>query len=148
MLWLLRHAEAAEGRPDEARPLTTRGIHQAEIAGIAMQRLGIHLDTCLSSPKRRSVETAALACQPLGLEVVTEPALAGADWDGERLAAGHGDALLVGHNPSMSDALRHLTGARVQMKKGGLAAVRHGELVLLMTPAELGMIAGIPETDG
>ncbi len=147
MLWLLRHAEAADGRPDESRPLTARGIRQAEIAGIAMQRLGIHLDTCLSSPKRRSMETAELACRPLELEVVAEPALAGADWDGERLAAGHGDTLLVGHNPSMSEALRDLTGARAQMKKGGLAAVRRGELVVLMTPAELGMIAGIPETD-
>ena len=147
MLWLLRHAEAAEGRPDEARPLTTRGIRQAEIAGIAMQRLGIHLDTCLSSPKRRTMETAALACEPLGLEILAEPALAGPDWDGEQLAAGQGDVLLVGHNPSMSDALRALTGARVQMKKGGLAAVRRGELVVLMTPNELGMIAGTPETD-
>jgi phosphohistidine phosphatase len=77
MLWLLRHAEAAEGRPDEARPLTPRGLEQARTAGAALRRLGVHLDACLSSPKRRAIETAQLACEPLGVAVTTERALAG-----------------------------------------------------------------------
>ncbi len=147
MLWLLRHADAAEGHPDEARPLTPRGIRQAEVAGVAMKRLGIPIDTCLSSPKRRTMETAALACRPLGVEILTEPALAGSDWDATELAAGHGEVMLVGHNPTISTALRDLTGARVHMRKGGLAGVERGELVVLMTAAELGIIADIPETD-
>ena len=142
MLWLLRHAEAAEGRPDEARPLTPRGLEQARIAGHALRRLGIHLDTCLSSPKRRAMETAQLACEPLALEVVTEPALAGSSYDPERLAAGQGDVMLVGHNPHMSTVLRHMTGANVHLRKGGIAAVQRGELVVLLTPRELAAIAG------
>ncbi len=36
MLWLLRHAEAADGTPDDDRPLTERGIMQAEDAGQAL----------------------------------------------------------------------------------------------------------------
>ncbi len=147
MIWLLRHADAARGRPDEARPLTALGIRQAERAGLAMQRLGIRIDTCLSSPKRRTMETAALACRALGVDIVEEPALAGEDWDAMRLAAGHGEVLLVGHSPSISTALRELTGARAQMRKGGLAGVEQAELRVLMTPAELAMIAGITETD-
>jgi phosphohistidine phosphatase len=142
MLWLLRHAEAAEGRPDEARPLTPRGLEQARIAGAALARLGVHLDACLSSPKRRAIETAQLACEQLGLEVITEPALAGSGYDPERLAAGLGDVMIVGHNPAMSTALRDMTGARVEFRKGGIAAVRRGELLLLMTPAELTAIVG------
>lgn len=145
MLWLLRHAEAAEGRPDEARPLTPRGIEQARIAGAALARLGVHLDTCLSSPKRRAMETAELACEPLNVEVVTEPALAGSRYDPEQLAAGQGNVMLVGHNPSISEALSGLTGARVDMRKGGVAAVRRGELIVLMRPAELAGIAGVTE---
>ena len=35
-----------------------------------------------------------------------------------------------------------MTGARVHMRKGGLAAVERGELVVLMTPTELAAIAG------
>lgn len=143
MLWLLRHAEAAEGHPDEARPLTPRGIEQARIAGVALARLGVKLDVCLSSPKRRAMETAQLACEPLGVEIVTEAAIAGSTYDPERLAAGLGNAMLVGHNPSMSDVLHDMTGARVRLRKGGIAAVKGGELMLLMTPTELAAIAGV-----
>jgi phosphohistidine phosphatase len=142
MLWLLRHAEAADGHPDEARPLTPRGIEQARIAGLALARLGVKLDSCLSSPKRRAMETAQLACEPLGVEIVTEPAIAGSDYDPERLAAGLDSVMLVGHNPSMSTVLHDMTGARVRLRKGGIAAVRRGELILLMTPTELAAIAG------
>src|SRR5579875_407989 len=143
MLWLLRHAEAADGRPDEARPLTPRGIHQARAAGLALARLGVSFDTCLTSPKRRALETARLACQALGLEPITEPALAGGSYNPERLAAGFDEVLLVGHNPTISIALGDLTGARVSLRKAGLAAVRRGELVLLLTPRELFAIAGV-----
>ncbi len=142
MLWLLRHADAAQGGPDEARPLTSRGIQEARTAGAAIARLGIHIDVCLSSPKRRALETAEHACQPLGVDIVTEPALSRSGYDPERLAAGHGDALLVGHNPAISLALGNVTGARVHMRKGGLAGVESGELVVLMTPRELSAIAG------
>jgi phosphohistidine phosphatase len=145
MLWLLRHAHAAEGEPDAGRPLTPRGVEQARAAGAAMARLGIHIDTCLSSPKLRALETGRYACDPLGVEVVSEPALAGAGFDPERLAAGHGEVLLVGHDPSISSALHDLTGARVHMRKGGLAGVKGGELVVLMTPTEMEAIAGMWE---
>ncbi len=143
MLWFLRHAEAAEGHPDEARPLTPRGIEQARIAGLALARLGIKLDACLSSPKRRAIETAELACEPLGVEIITEGQIAASSYDPERLAAGLDEAMLVGHNPSMSNALRDLTGARVRLRKGGIAAVQRGELILLMTPTQLAAIAGV-----
>ena len=143
MLWLLRHAEAAEGRPDEARPLTPRGIEQARTAGLALARLGVQIESCLSSPKRRAMETAKLACEPLGVEISTESQLSGAMYDPERLAAGLGETMLVGHNPSMSNVLRDMTGARAHLRKGGIAAVQRGELILLMTPTELAAIAGV-----
>ncbi len=88
------------------------------------------------------METARLACEPLGVEIVTEGQLAGSIYDPERLAAGLGETVLVGHNPSISNVLRDMTGARVHLRKGGIAAVQRGELVLLMTPNELAAIAG------
>jgi phosphohistidine phosphatase len=89
------------------------------------------------------METAQLACEPLGIEIVTESQIAGSTYDPERLAAGLGNAMLVGHNPSMSDVLHDMTGARVRLRKGGIAAVKGGELMLLMTPTELAAIAGV-----
>jgi phosphohistidine phosphatase len=145
MLWLLRHAEAADGRPDEARPLTARGRRDARATGIAMARLGIRLDACLSSPKRRALETAELACEPLGVEVVAEPALAGFRYEPQRLAAGLGEVLLVGHNPAISSVLRDLTGARVHMRKAGIAGIDGDELVVLLRPGEISAVADSAE---
>ena len=50
--------------------------------------------------------------------------------------------LLVGHDPDFSMAVHSLTGARVRMKKGGLAGIEKGELRVLLRPAELTRIAG------
>jgi phosphohistidine phosphatase len=145
MLWLLRHADAADGSPDESRPLTERGVRQAQEAGQALARLGIHLDNCLSSPKLRAAQTARLACEPLGVEVTMEPQLAGGPFDAEELVAGLGDTMLVGHDPSISLSLHDMTGVHTRMKKGGLAGIEKGELLVLLRPAELTAIAGSRE---
>jgi phosphohistidine phosphatase len=141
MLWLLRHGEAAEGMPDDQRPLTERGIRQAQAAGRALAHLGEHIDICLTSPKLRALQTAERACEPLGMEVRIERALAGDPVDVRQLTAGLGDVLLVGHDPSFSHLVHELTGARTRLKKGGLAGIAEDELVVLLRPAELQAIA-------
>jgi phosphohistidine phosphatase len=142
MLWLLRHAEAADGAPDDERPLTERGVTQAQDAGDALARLGVSIDACLSSPKLRAVQTAQYACAPLGLDVTVERRLSGEPFDANDLVAGLGDVLLVGHDPSFTLTLHDLTGAQARMKKGGLAAIAKGELVALLRPVDLSAIAG------
>jgi phosphohistidine phosphatase len=146
MLWLLRHAEAADGLPDDDRPLTERGVYQAQAAGRALARLGVSIDTCLSSPKRRSVQTAQLACEPLGAPVTIEPALSGEPFDVRELTDGLGEVMLVGHDPSFSITLHDLTGVQARMKKGGLAAIEKGELIILVRPRELEVMADIEAT--
>jgi phosphohistidine phosphatase len=141
MLWLLRHAEAADGVPDDERPLTDRGIRQAEAVGHALETLGVTIGVCLSSPKLRALQTAQLACAPLGVEVVVDRRLAGEPFDVDELTAGLDDVLLVGHDPSFTLTLHDLTGAQARMKKGGLAGIAKGELVVLMRPSELAAIA-------
>ena len=142
MLWLLRHADAADGTPDDERPLTERGVMQAQDAGRAMAALGITVDTCLSSPKLRAMQTAQYVCASLGVEVTVDSRLAGEPFDADGLVAGLGDTLLVGHDPSFTLTLHDLTGAQARMKKGGLAGIAKGELMVLMRPAELSAIAG------
>ena len=142
MLWLLRHAEAADGHPDDERPLTERGITQATDAGLALEALGTRIDACLSSPKVRARQTAELACAPLGIEVSIEQRLSGEPFDAYELVAGLGDVLLVGHDPSFTLTLHDLTGTQARMKKGGLDGIAKGELCVLMRPSELSAIAG------
>jgi phosphohistidine phosphatase len=143
VLWLLRHGDAADGSPDAERPLTKKGERQSRAAGLALKRLGVEIDACLTSPMVRAADTAKLACEPLGIDPQHEPKLSGGPFDGEALAAGLGDeVLLVGHDPDFSMAVHDLTGAQVRMKKGGLAGVEKGELKTLLRPDELAAIAG------
>ena len=142
MIWLLRHGDAEDGTPDAQRPLTEKGRGQARAVGAAMKALGVELDACLTSPKVRAADTARIACEVLGVEPQLEPKLSGGPFDAEALAAGLGDdVLLVGHDPDFSMAVHSLTGAQVRMKKGGLAGVDKGELMLLLRPRELKRIA-------
>ena len=143
MIWLLRHgdAEHVEGKPDAARELTAKGRRQSRDAGLALAALGVELDACLSSPKIRARDTAELACEPLGVEVELDDRLAGGDFDPLELAAGRSDVMLVGHAPDLPSAIAYVTGSRVKLKKGGLAALDDHVLHLLLRPKELREIA-------
>ena len=71
------------------------------------------------------------------MEVSVDRRLSGEPFDVDELTAGLDDVMLVGHDPSFSLTLHDLTGAQARMKKGGLAAIHKGELVVLLRPSEL-----------
>jgi phosphohistidine phosphatase len=142
-LLLLRHGDAENGDGDDAaRRLTAKGEAQAVAAGRALAALGIAVDACLTSTRVRAVETARLACEWLGVDPEPCEELRGGPFDGLGLAAGRPSVLLVGHEPDFSAEVARLTGAKVTMKKGGLAIVDGGTLLALLRPAELAAIAG------
>ena len=151
-LWLLRHGEAVphESKPDFERELTPRGERQSVAAGEALARLGVEFAACYTSPLVRARETAELACKQLNVTPEERRDL-GKEFDVETvrdLLAGHDDGqrvLVVGHNPAFAQAVLDLTGARIDLKKGGIAAVRvsqgRGELLALLRPRELESLA-------
>ena len=110
-------------------------------AGRALVTLGAEIDACLASPRVRAAATARLACEPLGIEAEAAAELHGGDFDALALAAGRGDVLLVGHEPDLSNEVARLTGARVKMRKGGLAIVDDSTLVALLRPTDLAALA-------
>jgi phosphohistidine phosphatase len=152
-LWLLRHGT----RRDADRRLTERGERQARAAGVALAKLGVKFDAILYSPKVRASQTAELAAEAWSAQqrkrLREHPPLAGgfdAQQALEALAGvpPAGCVLLVGHEPDLSSLAAELTGGRLDLKKGGVAALRldgpSGELVVLLRPRELGLIAGVP----
>jgi phosphohistidine phosphatase len=143
VVWLLRHGDAEDGagKPDADRELTEKGERQSIAAGQALKKLGVKLDVCLTSPKVRAKKTADLACQPLDCPVEEDDRLAGGDFDPLELAAGRGEVMLVGHEPDFSSAIALVTGSRVKMKKGGIAAFDDHTLHVLMRPRDLREIA-------
>ena len=147
-LWFLRHGEAEphDARPDPDRRLTERGEKQSRAAGRALAALGLSFQLVVTSPRVRSLDTARLACEALGCEPVADERL-GSGFDVEdalELAAAAGEAkrlLFVGHNPDFVQIVSDVTGATIDLKKGGVAAVRlhgrRGELIALLRPREL-----------
>jgi phosphohistidine phosphatase len=125
MIWLLRHGEAEDAaeKEDALRELTEEGQRQAFLAGLAMRRLGVKLDACVTSPRVRARQTAQLACKALKTPVQIDERLGGGDFDPLELADGRGEVLLVGHEPDLSAAIEAQTGSLVEMEKGGLAAI-------------------------
>lgn len=142
MIYLLRHGVAERSNGEDAkRRLTAEGERQSEAAGRALATLAAPIEACLTSPKLRAAETARLACQALGVEPEVAAELSGGDFDGPHLAAGRGEVLLVGHEPSFSNEIARLTGAKVKLRKGGLAIVDGNTLLALLGPRELAAIA-------
>ncbi len=152
-LWLLRHGEAEPHgvRADFERQLTEKGRSQAVAAGGAFKRLAVDFGLVLSSPRVRALETAKLACKQIDRKPVTHERLSAGFDSGEAFAllAGqeYGSKLLVvGHEPTFSQVVYDLSGARIEMRKGGVAVVQiessgNNKLVALLRPAELAAIA-------
>jgi phosphohistidine phosphatase len=151
-LWLLRHGDAEPhgARQDADRRLTAKGEKQARTAGEALARLGLEFAAVYTSPRVRARDTANLAAKALKADpMVHQPLSAGFDASEARaLLAAQGDdarVLVVGHEPDFSQTVFDFTGGRVDLKKGGVAAVRvdgtRGELIDLLRPRELEEIA-------
>jgi phosphohistidine phosphatase len=151
-LWLLRHGEAEphDARPDDERRLTDRGRDQARAAGGALAALKVNIHLAFTSPKVRARDTATIACQTLRTEPIEHAPLAAGFVvdDALELVAAAGPeqrVLVVGHEPDFSQVVHDLTGARIDLKKGGIAGVRldgaRGELMVLLRPRELDRIS-------
>jgi len=143
LLYFLRHGDAEEdhAQGDAARRLTPKGERQARAAGEALTAMGAEIDACLTSPKVRAADTARLACEGLQLEPETTDELRGGPFDSLSLTTGRGDVLLVGHEPDFSGEVARLTGARVKLRKGGLAIVDGSTLIALLRPRDLVALA-------
>ncbi len=122
ILW--RHAEAATGEPDTARPLTERGRRQAErMARFLAPRLPAELRVIVS-PARRAQETA----RALGRSFETVERIApgcavaevldAAGWPGSERPV-----LLVGHQPTLGEVASKLVEGRANGWNLGTGAV-------------------------
>jgi phosphohistidine phosphatase SixA len=124
-LFLVRHAEAAPGEPDDLRPLTSAGRDAAR--ALAQRLAGEHPEAVVSSPLLRARETAAVIAEASGIAAETDERLApGATADDLRAAAaGRGETIVaVGHEPDCSEIVLALTGEDVRFPAGAVHEVQ------------------------
>jgi phosphohistidine phosphatase len=122
----------------------------------------VEFEAVLVSPRERALRTAVAAAQAWSSEQrerleIHEPLSAGFDVEQALMVLDRPPThavppdgvdrrlLVVGHEPDLSNVVGGLTGARIDLKKGGLAVVRtegpSGELIALLRPRELALIA-------
>ena len=134
-LFIVRHGIAHDPDPsewpdDDARPLTQSGIDRFEKAARGLGKISGKVDLLFTSSLVRAVQTA---------EILTDKA----DWpqaeelkqlrpetapitllEALRDTAGDNSSVgIVGHEPQLSGLIEALCGARVNLKKGGVARV-------------------------
>lgn len=137
LLYLIRHAEAADTLPDQARPLTARGRHQvALLVSFLARAKSFRPAEVWHSPLVRARETAQVLLRELTLAAPVRemPGLTPDDDPRSLLSALERVAhplALVGHEPHLS-ALASLlvTGSMTPvvfaMKKGATLALERG----------------------
>jgi phosphohistidine phosphatase len=112
-VYLVRHAEAEPGEPDELRTLTPHGRRQAQELAKRFARRGILPEVVLSSPLLRARQTADAIAAGTGVAAEPDERLApGATADDLRAAvAGRGDiVVVVGHQPDCGQIAAAISG--------------------------------------
>jgi phosphohistidine phosphatase len=141
-LHLLRHAHAGDPMrwtaDDASRPLSEKGIRQAERLGRLLASYDEAPDLFITSPKVRAAQTAEIVAKALRAEVVVDGRLAGGLDAGVVTdillvhAAGSERPCIVGHDPDFSELLGELLGlGPVPMRKGAIARVDMGSRELV-----------------
>jgi phosphohistidine phosphatase len=129
-LLIVRHAKAADGSPDELRPLTDGGRELARSVGKQLAADGVKPDAILTSPLLRARQTADEIGRGVGVAVEEDERLApGADEDDVRAAVeGRGEVVVVvGHQPDCGRIAAALSGGpEPKFPPGGVFAVDLG----------------------
>jgi phosphohistidine phosphatase len=154
IVYFLRHANAGERmlspKKDEKRGLDKEGIEQCGYVGRALAALDVQVDAVISSPLKRSTQTAALVGNEMGFEgkLQIEPALRPqatfADFRKLLDKYARMEAIMVvGHNPNLSEFLGQIISpagceAAIELRKGPVAKVElrrsSGSLSWCLTP--------------
>ena len=114
-LFLVRHAKSSHDNPelkDFDRPLNDRGRKDAPAMGQRLHQMGILLDHIISSPSRRTRQTAQLMCEKMAIDFNK------ISWDQSiyrcaskvlrerifKIDDSYNSVMIFGHNPAITSA--------------------------------------------
>ncbi len=132
---LVRHAKASRDDPllrDFDRPLTARGQNQAPWLGQRLKEANVHPGVVISSPAKRAMATAEILAAKIQYpqeEIIVEPAVYESGMSAilrvvKNIAPAHDVAVVVGHNPALSDLMYYLSRRELaELPTGGIACL-------------------------
>lgn len=123
-LFLVRHAHAAAGDPDELRPLSERGRDEAR--ALADLLAPAEPTLVLASPLLRARETAAQIAKASGAELRVDERLAPGAVASDVLEAiegAGGTVVTVGHQPDCSEIAFALGAGSIPFPPAGFAEI-------------------------
>jgi phosphohistidine phosphatase len=159
-IYLMQHGPALPKDQDPEEGLGSEGKERIHAGGKALKKMGVTFDAILSSPKKRSKDTAAIVAEQVGfpLEKIIETknvkAMAPPEDTVQALSelSGAQRVLIAGHLPSVAEVASFLltegSKAAVQFEMGGCCRIdvdelptHSGRLRWYLTPAQLELIA-------
>lgn len=132
-LVLMRHGKSdwdTSYGADHDRPLAERGVRSARVMGRLLTEVDQVPDVVIASTAVRAHRTALLAAESGGWDcaVVSDGSIYGGGpgvvlQAVARKAGGARRVMVVGHEPTWSNLVHHLVGARVEMKTASVAGI-------------------------
>jgi phosphohistidine phosphatase len=159
-VYLMQHGPALPKEQDPDEGLSPAGEARIHASGKALKKMGITFDVILSSPKKRSRQTAAIVAEEVGFppEKIMETEKVKAMTHPEDTVtalteyAGKERVLIAGHLPSVAEVASFLltqgSKALVGFEMGGCCRIdvedlptHSGRLRWYLTPEQLNLIA-------
>ena len=159
-IYLMQHGSALPKEQDPDEGLSPSGEERIRVSGKALKKMGISLDVILSSPKKRSKQTASIVAKEVGfppekiIETEKVKAMTPPEETIKALAeyAGNQRILIAGHLPSVAEIASFLltegSKATIEFERGGCCRIdvedlptHSGHLRWYLTPDQLNLIA-------
>ena len=133
---LVRHAKASRDDPslrDFDRPLNARGKKQAPWLGRRLKGSNVQPGVIISSPAKRAMATAEILAKGIHYplkRIIAEPAVYASGAPAilgviKDIAPDHDAAVVVGHNPALSDLMKYLSRRELdELPTGGIVCLR------------------------
>ena len=135
---LVRHAKASREDPslnDFDRPLNARGKKQAPWLGRRLKGSNVQPGVIISSPAKRAIATAKTLARGIQYpleKIITEPAVYESGAPAilgviKDIARDHDVAVVVGHNPALSDLMKYFSRHELdELPTGGIVCLQFG----------------------
>ena len=159
-IYLMQHGSALPKEQDPEEGLSPDGKESIHASGKALKKMGIFFDVILSSPKKRSKQTASIVAEEVGFppdKIIQTEKVKALTPPEETLAivaeySGNRKILIAGHLPSVAEVASLLLteGSKVtiEFERGGCCRIdvedlstHAGHLKWHLTPEQLALLA-------